>query len=140
MGEGRLDLTAAANFNRTEITKTPGLPTITSLPQPTFLFDRQARLTIEEGTPDRKIVLSSDWSQGPWGATAKVTNYADVILPQNSLGSDQHTGDATLLDLEARYEFPMGLEVALGVNNVLDEYPSYTPGVINSPTTTPPAG
>jgi iron complex outermembrane receptor protein len=134
LGESRLDLTAAGNLNETDVTKTPGLPSITSVAQPTFLFDRQAVLTMEEGTPEKKLVLSADWSLNQWGATAKVSYYDSVLLPQNLLGSDQHTGDATLLDLEGRYELPMGASVALGVNNLLDQYPNYTPGAINGAT------
>ncbi len=134
LGEGRLDLTGALNLNDTNITKTPGLPTLTALDQPTFLFDRQARLTFEKGTPERKLVLSGDYSRGPWGGTVKMTAYDSVLLPQNVVGSDVVTGDAALVDLEARYTFPMGVGVALGVNNVLDEYPNYTTGAINSPT------
>lgn len=134
LGESRLDLTAALNLNYTNITKTPGLPTLTSLPQPTFLFDRQARLTFEKGTPERKLVLSGDWSRNQLGATVRMTAYDSVLLPQNALGSDQTTGDAALVDLEGRYEVLENVTLALGVNNVLDEYPNYTPGFVNSPT------
>ncbi len=134
LGEGRLDLTGALNINDTKITRTPGLPTLSSLAQPTFLFDRQARLTFEKGTPEFKMVVSGDYTRGPWGATAKVTAYDSVLLPQNVTGSDVNTGKAALLDLELRYELPMGVGVALGANNVLDKYPNFTPGAINSPT------
>ncbi|MDP3174823.1 MAG: TonB-dependent receptor [Phenylobacterium sp.] len=134
LGESRLDLTAAANFNDTEITKTPPLPAVAALPTTTVLFDRQARLTFEQGTPERKIVLSADWTLADFGLNAKITNYDSVLLPQNALGSDQNTGDATLVDLEARYTFPMGVGIALGANNLLDEYPVYTPGSINGAT------
>ena len=134
LGSSKLDVTAAVNFNDTNVTKTPGLPTLSSLSQPTFLFDRQARLTLEKGTPERKIVLSGDWTRGPVGITAKVTAYDSVLLPQNVTGSDVTTGNAALVDLEARYAFPKGVGVALGVNNLLDEYPNYTLGSINTPT------
>jgi iron complex outermembrane recepter protein len=134
MGSSRLDVTAAANFNDTNITKTPGLPTLSSLAQPAFLFDRQARLTFEKGTPERKYVLSGDWTMGGLGINSKITFYDSVLLPQNALGSDVTTGDAALLDVEARYTFPNRIGVAVGANNVLDEYPNYTTGTINSPT------
>ena len=131
---GRLDLTGALNLNDTKITKTPGLSTLTSLDQPTFLFDRQARLTIEQGTPERKIVISGDWTLGDFAVSAKATNYDSVLLPQNALGSDQTTGEATLVDLEGRYTLPRNIGLAVGVNNLFDKYPNYTPGTINSPT------
>jgi iron complex outermembrane receptor protein len=134
LGDSRLDLTAALNLNYTNITKTPGLPTITSLPQPTFLFDRQARLTFEKGTPERKLVLSGDWSRDRLGATVRMTAYDSVLLPQNALGSDQTTGNAALVDLEGRYRVLENVTLAFGANNVLDEYPNYTPGFVNTPT------
>lgn len=132
--EGRLDLTAAANFNDTKVTRTPDLPTLTNLPEPPFLFDRGNRLTYEEGTPEVKLVLSADYEQGPWGATAKVTHYDSVLVPNNNPTFDYETGEAALLDLEVRYEFPMGVRAAVGANNLFDKYPNPTPGTINSPT------
>ncbi|HEY9218168.1 MAG TPA: TonB-dependent receptor, partial [Phenylobacterium sp.] len=134
LGESRLNLTAAANFNSTEVTKTPDLPTLTSLPQPPFLFDRANVLTYEEGTPERKIVLNADWSLGPWGVRGTITNYDSVLLPNNNAAFDYGTGPTTLLDLEASYEMENGFDFAVGVNNATDQYPQYTPGTINSPT------
>jgi len=134
LGEGRLDLTAAANFNKTSVTKIPDLPAVTTLPEPTFVFDRANLLTYEEGTPETKLVFSGDYSRGPWGATAKATHYDSVLVPNNNPTFDYETGKALLIDLELRYEFPRGVRAALGVNNLTDEYPNFTPGNINSPT------
>lgn len=44
------------------------------------------------------------------------------------------TGEAALLDLELRYEFPMSVRADIGANNLFDEVPNETPGNINSPT------
>ncbi len=133
LGESRLDLTAAANFNSTEVTKIPGLPTLTALPQPTFLFDRGNRLTMEEGTPERKLVFSADWTRGDLALSTKVTNYDGVMIPNNTASFDYGTDTATLVDLEGRYTWN-DVTLALGATNVLDEFPNYTPGTINSPT------
>ena len=43
-------------------------------------------------------------------------------------------GDATLIDLEGRYTFPMGVTAAVGVNNLTDEYPNFTPTALNGGT------
>ena len=40
IGSWLLDLTAAANFNKTKVTKTPGLPAVTQLPEPAFVSER----------------------------------------------------------------------------------------------------
>jgi len=134
VGPGRLDLTAAANLNKTKVTKIPDLPTITTLPEPTFVFDRGNRLTYEEGTPETKLVFSGDYTWENLGLTAKATHYDSVLVPNNNPTFDYETGKALLIDLEVRYEFPHGVRAALGVNNLTDKYPNFTPGTINSPT------
>jgi iron complex outermembrane receptor protein len=68
VGPGTLELMAAANFNHTNVTKIPDLPTITTLPQPAFLFDRGNVLTYEEGTPETKLILQADYP-GPASAS-----------------------------------------------------------------------
>jgi iron complex outermembrane receptor protein len=131
---GRFDFTAAANFNKTDVTRTPDLPLITSVSQPAFLFDRGNVLSYEQGTPERKLVASVDWTLDSWGVSAKATNYDSVLVPNNNASLDYETGSATLVDLEGRYTLPMGVGLALGVNNLFDEYPNATPASINSPT------
>lgn len=131
---GRFDLTLAANLNHTDVTRTPDLPVITAQPSPAFLFDRGNVLSFEKGTPETKIVASVDWSMAGWGATVRATGYDSVLVPNNNITLDYETGVAVLVDLEGRYDFDNGLGIALGVNNVSDEYPTFTPGAINSPT------
>ena len=129
---GRYDFTVAANFNGTDVRKTPSLPTITNVSQPPFLFDRGNVLTYEEGTPNQKFVFNTDWSLGDFGVTAKATYYDSVLVPNNNPTLDYETGHRTIVDLEGRYKLgPAGL--ALGVNNLFDQYPRETPALINSP-------
>jgi iron complex outermembrane receptor protein len=136
---GRFDFTLAANMNTTEVTRTPAAPVIT-IPggtiatTPGFLFDRGNRLSFEEGTPQTKILGSVDWTFGDFGATAKATYYDSVLVANNASTLDYSAGYATLIDLEGRYTFPMGISAAIGVNNLTDEYPNFTPLGINAPT------
>ncbi|WP_411287524.1 TonB-dependent receptor plug domain-containing protein [Phenylobacterium sp.] len=129
---GRFDFTAAANFNSTDVTRLPATAQLSALPVPPILFDRGNRLTFEEGTPDQKHVFGVDWSMGAFGASAKATYYGDVLIPNNAPALDYRAGTHTLVDFEGRYELPMGLGVALGVNNLFDEYPNPTPTVVNT--------
>ena len=129
---GEFDFTAAANFNSTKVKKTPKTTQLSALPVPPILFDRGNVLTFERGTPRQKHVLSVDWSRGDFGATAKASYYGDVLVPNNSPSLDYHTGSHTIVDLEGRYTLPMGPVLALGVNNVFDEYPNKTPTVVNT--------
>ena len=136
---GRFDFTVAANQNSTEITKRPNAPVIT-IPgstiatTPGFLFDRANALSFEDGTPETKVMGSVDWTLGSFAATAKATYYDSVLVANNSAALDYSTGYATLIDLEGRYEFPFGVTAAVGVNNLTDEYPIFTPAAINGAT------
>jgi iron complex outermembrane recepter protein len=131
---GRFDFTGAANFNKTHVTKVPA-PVVSGLPEPIVAFDRGNRLTFEQGTPERKLVGTVDWSMNKFGGTLRVTNYDSVLVPSNNPTLDYSTGDATLVDLEARYKLPIpGAEAAIGVNNLFDKYPNFTPGVLNTST------
>jgi iron complex outermembrane recepter protein len=128
---GRFDFTVAGNYNKTTVDKLPGIPSGLSIPvSPNFLFDRANILSYEEGTPKVKVVGSLDWTFGGFGVTAKATYYDSVLVPNNGTiasasVNDYSTGEHTLLDLEGRYEFPNGVGVAVGVNNLTDEYPDH---------------
>ena len=132
---GRFDFTLAGNFNNTEVTRTPAVPSNLAIaPSGDFLFDRSSRLSFEQGTPEQKIVASVDWSLGDFGATLRGTSYDSVLVANNNATLDYETGDALLLDLEGRYTLPFGVALAVGVNNLTDEYPTATPININGAT------
>jgi iron complex outermembrane receptor protein len=134
---GRFDLTGAANFNKTEVKRIPTTSVLSGLPVPPILFDRGNRLTFEKGTPREKLVASMDWTLNSFGATAKVTHYGDVLVPNNAASLDYHVGKHFVFDFEGRYQTPIGAALALGVNNAFDEYPNQTPAIVN---TTGPIG
>jgi iron complex outermembrane receptor protein len=134
---GRFDFTAAANFNKTDVTRIPTTSVLSSLPVPPILFDRGNRLAFEKGTPQQKYVFTTDWTLGDFSATAKATYYGDVLAPNNSAALDYQVGSHTLVDLEGRWKTPLGPEVALGASNLFDEYPNKTPTIVN---TTGPIG
>ncbi|QFU32483.1 TonB-dependent siderophore receptor [Brevundimonas sp. Bb-A] len=132
---GRFDFTLAGNYNETTVDKTPGTPAGLSIPvSPNFLFDRSNILAFEDGTPKTKVVGGLDWTLGDWAVSAKATYYASVLVANNASTLDYETGDHTLFDLEARYQFPYGVGLAVGANNLFDEYPTYTPTTLNGAT------
>jgi iron complex outermembrane receptor protein len=131
---GRFEFTLAANFNDTTVDRVPGVPVVSIPVSPNFLFDRSNILAFEDGTPESKGVGSVDWSLGGWSATARATYYQSVLVANNVSTLDYQTGNATLIDLEGRYEFPFGVTAAVGVNNLTDEYPNFTPATLNAPT------
>ena len=119
---GTFDFTAAANINKTKVTK---IPTTTSVLNPAPpLFARNRLLTLTEGTPGEKVSGAIDWARGVLGATARVTYYGDVNQPGTTIVNDVHTGRHAITDLEARYQPKRGPQVALGVQNLFDVYPN----------------
>lgn len=131
---GQFDFTLAGNWNETEVTKVPGIPLVSIPVSPNFLFDRSNILAFEKGTPQTKVVGSVDWELGEWSATARATYFSSVLVANNNATIDYETGDHTLFDVEGRYEFAQGVSLAFGVNNLFDEYPTFTPAALNAPT------
>ncbi|WP_419317240.1 TonB-dependent receptor plug domain-containing protein [Caulobacter sp. ErkDOM-E] len=131
---GVFDLTAAANFNETDVTRIPTTNALSSLPVPPTLFARANVLTFEEGTPKSKVTLAGDWAKDKWGASLKTTFYGSVLSPNNDATGafDVRTGDKAVVDLEARYGFTEHVTLAVGANNMFDEYPNRTPVTVNT--------
>lgn len=127
---GDFDFTVAANFNDVEVTKTPNSSSVLNPVPP--LFARSRIETIQLGTPDTKVSAGADWSLGRFGATARATYYASVTQPGSTAANDFFTGDKTLVDLSGRYQLTDRVGLAIGVDNVFDEYPDATPAALNS--------
>lgn len=127
---GDFDFTVAANFNDVTVTETPTSSSVLDPVPP--LFVRSRILTFEDGTPDTKVAGSVDWSLGRWGASARATYYSDVTQPGSTAASDIFTGDKTVVDLEGRYQITDRVGLAIGVDNVFDEYPDAVPEALNS--------
>jgi iron complex outermembrane receptor protein len=122
---GSLNLTASGNINDFQVTKTP-LTKQTVLPTPVSLFARQAVYRFERGTPKYKAGVQGDWSLDNFGATARVTYYGDILAPGTTDDglNDIHLGAHAVVDLEGRYKLPHNATLALGANNLFDEYPN----------------
>lgn len=127
---GDLALTVAANFNDVEVTRIPTSSSVLNPVPP--LFARSRIETIQQGTPDTKVSANADWSYDRWGLTARATHYGDVLQPGSTAASDYSTGDKTVFDLEGRFQANDRVTLALGVDNVLDEYPDAVPASLNS--------
>ena len=132
---GQFTFTGAANINTTEITGLPSVPATIAIPtSPGYLFDTANQQSFTDGTPKRKVVGSVDWTLGDFSATARASYYGDVLVANNTATLNYQVGDATLIDLEGRYTFPIGVTAAVGVNNLTDEYPNFTPTANNGAT------
>src|SRR5262249_1666749 len=127
---GDLTLTAIGNLNTTDVTRTPTTSVLSALPVPPVLFPQNRVLEFERGTPAQKYSFAADWEHDNFGATLRATQYGRILAPQATLALTYALDSATIIDLEGRAHFgPVGL--ALGANNLTDEYPTAAPLAVN---------
>jgi iron complex outermembrane receptor protein len=122
-GAGRFDFTLTGNYNKTEVTRVPQTQQLAALNPSPPLFDRINVLTFEEGTPRTKFSLSTNWSLGMFGATVRATRYGDALDPGTTAALDSELGAKTVVDLEGRVDIAERFRIALGAENLFDEYP-----------------
>lgn len=138
-GIGRFDFTLTANYNETDITRVPSPSQLAALNPAPVVFDRFNVLTFEEGNPKDKLGASVNWNLDRWGATLRATRYGEVFSPDSAntatfagvaagvVPNDVTLGAKTLVDLEGRVEITDRIRLAIGAENVLDEYPDPNP-------------
>ncbi len=134
---GKLDFTLAANFTDTEVTKTPTTAQLSGLNPAPVLFDRLNVLSLEKGQPKNKISANVNWKLGQWGATLRATRYGEVLSPGTTAAFDFEMGAKTTVDLEGRLAVTPKLTLALGADNVFDQYPETLPPSLNTTGNTP---
>ena len=125
-------MTAGYNYNSTKITDRAVLPTLPN----TVLFGRTESFRLTDGQPRDKINLGVDYTLAAFGATVRANRFGKVFIPGPStdlaLGKGAAPGDYTLgakwlTDVEARVDLPLGVQLAVGADNVFDVYPDRVP-------------
>jgi iron complex outermembrane receptor protein len=143
---GQFNTTFVANRNNTDVTRVPATAPLAALNPPPPLFARVNVLTFEEGNPDSKFAATLNWSRGAFGATLRATLYGDALDPDPRLtgtaaepigAQDSVIGSQTLIDLEGRFEPTDRLSLAIGAENLLDEFPDPFPVSRNATGNTP---
>ena len=134
---GTFSTTFGANFNKTEVTKVPAIPVLSGLSPAPVLFGRVNVLTLEEGAPKDKFTGQVNWEHGPFEATFRAVRYGEVLVPGTTAPTDYTLSPKTILDLEARYTWNDKVTLAVGADNILDEYPDAAPIALNGTGNTP---
>jgi iron complex outermembrane recepter protein len=127
LARGRLDFTVAGNYNDTKVTRVPTTAPLAALDPAPELFGRINVLTFEQGTPKNKIGGSVNWTQDRFGATLRATRYGEVLDPGTTAANDVRLSARTLVDLEGRYNLSDNWRIALGAENLFDQYPDAFP-------------
>lgn len=136
-GAGRFDFTLLGNYNETKVTRIPTTSQLSALNPPPVLFGRVNVLTFEKGTPKDKYAGIVDWSYERFGATFRATRYGEVLTPGTAVATDFVLSPKVLLDLEARVSFSDQWRLALGAENLTDEYPDAFTTNLNTTGNTP---
>jgi iron complex outermembrane receptor protein len=129
---GRFDFTVAGNVTSTDVTKVPTTSQLAALSPAPVLFDRVNVLTLERGQPKNKLNASATWNLAQMGATLRATRYGEVLSPGTTAALDFVMRPRTTVDLEGRYAFTPKMMLAVGAENLFDQYPETLPPALNT--------
>ena len=90
--------------------------------------------TIETAAPDDKFIVSTNWLWDRWNLLVRATRYGETTRDFDFGGGfpdPQTYGRDWSLDLEVAFDVTESWSVAVGGENVLDEYPDLSDGNIN---------
>ncbi len=133
VGSGHLLLSAAANFNSTEVTsfnsssstingdQTAGVNNLQNR-----LFDRSQRTRLEHGNPRSKINLAASYTVGRFGVEARSVRFGEIQTADadpTRANLDQTFSAKWITDLTVNVRLIQQLSLTLGVNNLFDVYP-----------------
>ncbi|MBB5608989.1 MULTISPECIES: TonB-dependent siderophore receptor [unclassified Janthinobacterium] len=128
---GKLNLNAALNLNKTTLDKVRQSSAALSAIDPTLtLLTDTSLFRIKNASPTSKLILGADWQTAGWGLQVRATRFGE--LKDFSYDSDapliagipaQRFGAVWSLDLEGQIKLSKQLTLSLGGNNILDRYP-----------------
>ncbi|WP_229259942.1 TonB-dependent receptor plug domain-containing protein [Duganella aquatilis] len=120
---GKVDWSAAANYNKVEVTKVNQAPS-QLLPQK--LLDQAAIASLEKSSPKVRVNLGALWKKGDWSVNLRESIYGPSSN-YNSLDNVTYyeTKIKTLAttDLEVSYRLTKALTASVGANNLFNKYP-----------------
>jgi len=132
----KLTLTGGFNYNDTTVTYAKSTPAkVLSLTTNQPIFDRQAILRFERGTPLDKFAFSANYDLGKrFSFLVRETWYGKVLsagawttanpaATPGAVATDQWLGAKWLTDVELAWHLTHNLTVAVGANNVFNVYP-----------------
>lgn len=134
LGENsRLLLTAAANFNKTEVTGFNSTSSTINNDQTVgtgnlqnTLFDRQQRTRLEYGNPRSKINLSAAYTRGIFGIEARTVRFGEIRTADANparANLDQTFSAKWITDLTLSAQITPQIGLTIGSNNLFNVYP-----------------
>ncbi|WP_240633781.1 TonB-dependent receptor plug domain-containing protein [Caulobacter flavus] len=129
---GRLNLNAAYAFNKTKVREVAETPAILKAVNPNLvLFDRQKISDLTVGTPREKVVLGAVWSRQTVSASLRATRYGEYTEAGTSASLDRTYSPKWVADLDIAWDVRPNTNIAIGANNLFDQYPDKI-GIVNA--------
>lgn len=124
-GKGkRLDLSAAVNWNRPKVLKVSATPPEAAALSPVPILDAAGIDRVEKGTPRTRVNLSATYHIGDWRLLLRGTRYGSMRwLSYAPPDTTENYGGEWVADIETAYDVTKSLTVALGAQNLFDNYP-----------------
>jgi iron complex outermembrane recepter protein len=121
---GTLDLNAAINYTKNEITRVDPLPAILqgTATDLTSILDLVTQVGIEEERPDWRGTLTAQYSNGRFHSLGRASYYGGFASAQPSFTDRETYGGKTLFDAEIGYHFDQ-VNLSVGARNLFDTYP-----------------
>jgi iron complex outermembrane receptor protein len=146
---GHVDWSLGFNYNKTTVTKLNTLPaTVTNAAfgQSSFL-DAAALSGLLTSTPREKAILQAYWTLHEWSVNLRETVYGESSAMTSFDGSGEGPSafkeviPATgITDLEVDYRITPQIKLAIGANNLFNQFPPTTPNASNKGTLEPVNG
>jgi iron complex outermembrane receptor protein len=120
---GKVDWSAAANYNKVEVTKINQAPLQL---RPQTLLDATAISDIETASPKMRVNLGALWRMGDWTVNLREAYYgksSEMGSSDGALYYQTTIKGRALTDLEVSYKASTALTLSIGANNLFNKYP-----------------
>lgn len=121
---GSAKWSVAYNYNKTtirDLADTP--PELSSLGAGYVLFDRQMQTDLTKATPKDKWILSTNYRLDNWNVNLAFTRYGEYTEGSNNPLNDRTYSPKWITDLDIAYDISDNVTVAVGANNLFNQYP-----------------
>jgi len=127
LGDGQLQLTGTWAYAKTELKNVLPTPAaLQALDSAYVLFGVEESNTLTDATPRTRAQLSASWSNDRWSLTSRVSRHGSATRVFNFGGGFEPTQTYQAewqLDAEAEYRITPQWSVAIGGQNLTDNYP-----------------
>ncbi len=114
LGDGRLNLNAAYNYNETKVRRE----------QIAGVFNDVSRRTFEEGLPQHNATAAAEYSFGRWSVLGRLRYYGSWLSTDDSADVIfQNFSSEYFVDAAVSYDFTNNVNVRLGAENIFNTFP-----------------